>query len=235
MKHLIYVYCYHIELLDEFIENCYPLVETYHWVDLHIDFCEDTFNLSIIDKLKNKKITYGIIKNKGMDVLPYIKYLYENVFNNNKYSVITKIHSKMRDDGIRKTGYIPLILNFKKLHDFIEQSEMPIIMNNQYMVEDKIEKRIESMLKDMNKILKLTKESGNFFHGTMFMTSKVYMNKLFNVDYEDIECKFENGKPDFGYAHVMERIFGYAVEEYGGKLEIFNTDIKFDKTYKGII
>jgi hypothetical protein len=38
MKHLIYIYCYHTELLDEFIENCYPLVEKFDWVDLHIDF-----------------------------------------------------------------------------------------------------------------------------------------------------------------------------------------------------
>jgi hypothetical protein len=33
----------------------------------------------------------------------------------------------------------------------------------------------------------------------------------------------------------MERLFGYAVEEYGGRLEIFNSDIKFNKTYNRII
>jgi lipopolysaccharide biosynthesis protein len=103
------------------------------------------------------------------------------------------------------------------------------------MVEDRVEKKIEVILKDMNVILKLKNESGKFFHSTMFMTSKLYMNKLFNVDYNDIEYKFEKGKPNFGYAHVMERLFGYAVEEYGGRLEIFNSDIKFNKTYKGII
>jgi lipopolysaccharide biosynthesis protein len=238
MKHLIYIYCYNIEILDEFIENCYPLVEKFNWVDLHIDFCEETINKIVIDKIKNKKITYGLVENRGTDVLPYIKYLYKNVLNNNKYSVITKIHSKIRDDGIRKTAYIPIVSDFDRfqnLHKLIEKSEIPIIVNNQYMVENKEEEKIKFMLKDMNKILNLTKESGKFFHGTMFMTSKLYMNKLFNVDYQDIEYKFEKGKPDFGYAHVMERMFGYAVEEYGGKLEIFNSDIKFNKTYKGII
>ena len=30
MKHIIYIYCYHIDLLDEFIENCYPLIEKYN-------------------------------------------------------------------------------------------------------------------------------------------------------------------------------------------------------------
>jgi hypothetical protein len=238
MKHLIYIYCYYIELLDEFIENCYPLVEKFDWVDLHIDFCEETINQNIIDKIKNKRITYGIVENRGVDVLPYIKYLYDNVLNSDKYSVITKIHSKMRDDGIRKTAYIPLLSNlhrFEEFHTFIEESEIPIILNNQHMIGNKVENRIEIMLKDMNGILQLTKEKGKFFHGTMFMTSKVFMNKLFNVDYKYIECKFEKGKPNFGYAHVMERLFGYAVEEYGGKLEIFNSDVKFNKTHKGII
>jgi lipopolysaccharide biosynthesis protein len=238
MKHLIYIYCYHTELLDEFIENCYPLVEKFDWVDLHIDFCEETINQNKIDIVKNKRITYGIVENRGLDVLPYIKYLYDNVINSDKYSVITKIHSKMRDDGIRKTAYIPFFSNlvrFEEFHKFIEESGKPIMLNNQHMVENRVENRIELMLKDMNRTLQLTKENGLFFHGTMFMTSKLYMNKLFNVDYNDIEYKFEKGKPNFGYAHVMERLFGYAVEEYGGRLEIFNSDIKFNKTYNGII
>ena len=238
MKHLIYIYCYNTEVLYEFIENCYPLVETFDWVDLHIDFCKETINQNLIDKIKNKRITYGIVENRGMDVLPYIKYLYDNVLNSNKYSVITKIHSKMRDNGIRKTAYIPLVSNIKKFEEFhklIEESKVPIILNNQYMVEDRVEKKIEVILKDMNVILKLKNESGKFFHATMFMTSKLYMNKLFNVEYKDIEYKFEKGKPGYGYVHVMERLFGYAVEEYGGKLEIFNSDIKFNKTHKGII
>ena len=33
----------------------------------------------------------------------------------------------------------------------------------------------------------------------------------------------------------MERLFGYALEEYGGEFIIFNSDEKFDNTYNSLI
>ena len=185
--------------MDEFIQNCYPLVDEYEWVDMHIDFCEDTFTDNCLNKLKSKRITYGVVENRGVDVLPYIKYLYQHILNKNEYSVITKIHSKMRNNGIRKTAYIPMVSNkkkFKQFHNLIEEAKIPVILTNQYMVSNQNEPRIAIMLNDMINILKLTNKNGRFVHGTMFMTSTLYLNKLFNVEYKDIEYKFEKGKPN---------------------------------------
>jgi hypothetical protein len=58
-----------------------------------------------------------------------------------------------------------------------------------------------------------------FFAGTMFMSSTLLFKKMFNgVNFDEFASHFEKGKPDTGYAHAMERIFGFAIREYNGKL-----------------
>jgi hypothetical protein len=58
-----------------------------------------------------------------------------------------------------------------------------------------------------------------FFAGTMFMISTLLFKKMFNgVNFDEFASYFEKGKPDTGYAHAMERIFGFAIREYNGKL-----------------
>ena len=146
MKHLIYIYCYHIDLLDEFIKNSYYLVENFEWVDMHIDFCEDTINDYTLNKLNNKKLTYGIVKNKGLDVLPFIKFMYDNVLNKNIYNVITKIHSKKSIQPLRKLMYIPLLKDFEKHHLAIKNNSNKITMLNNKFLLDKYDINKEKKL-----------------------------------------------------------------------------------------
>ena len=94
MRHLILIYCYHIEVLDEFLVNCYHLLEKNNFVDIHIDFCEDTITDEVLEKIKPSRITYSIVENRGMDVLPFVKTLYDKVLFTDTYSVVTKIQSK---------------------------------------------------------------------------------------------------------------------------------------------
>jgi hypothetical protein len=248
MKHLIYIYCYHIDLLDEFIENCYPLVEKFNWVDLHIDFCKDTIDDGTLTKLENKKITYGLVENKGLDVLPFIRFLYENVLNKNIYNVITKIHSKKSNQALRKLMYIPLIQNFEKNHLIVKTNDNKItILNNNLLLdrcdnkqkklnEHQIKWNLEAFekVKILNKILNLKNEYGDFFYGTMFMTSIYFLEKLFNVDYNLLEPLFKSGKPNNGYEFTFEKIFGYSITEFGGEhitFECENIYLKLNTTF----
>jgi lipopolysaccharide biosynthesis protein len=231
MKHLIYIYCYNVELLDEFLENCYPTVEEFDMVDMHIDFSRDTYNEEAIEKLKGKRITYEIRENRGMDILPFVSTLYERVFPTDEYSVITKIQSKVSDDSWRKWAYIPLFRDFyefEQMHLFIEDNianGIPIMLNHRLTIDtNEVERAghihaFEKIKELNNKFFHFEKLGGAFFAGTMFMTSTLFLKSMFNgVDYEEFSSMFEEGKPLTGYAHAMERLFGYAVENYGGKL-----------------
>jgi lipopolysaccharide biosynthesis protein len=242
MKHLIYIYCFHVDLLDEFIENCYPLVEKYDWVDLHIDFCKETIDELTLDKIKSKRITYGIVNNKGVDVLPFIKFLYDNVLNKEKYDVITKIHSKRSNQGQRKLMYIPMVNNFENCHNVIKNSNIPIMLNNNFILSktnpndnQRWEKNIINKIKILNKELNLSTEYGYFFYGTMFMTSVVFLERLFNVDFFVIENLFENNNPRFGMAHAFEKVFGYAITEFGGEHKTFECENIYVKLNPSLI
>jgi lipopolysaccharide biosynthesis protein len=231
MKHLIYIYCYHIELLDEFLENCYPTVEEFDMVDMHIDFSHETYTEELLKKIEGKRITYSVRENRGMDILPFVKTLYDIVFPTDEYSVITKIQSKVSDNDWRKWAYIPLFRDFsefEQMHLFIEDNircGIPIMLNHRLTLDNYEMQRAGHVhgfdkIKELNdKFFHFEKISGSFFAGTMFMTSTLFLKSMFNgVDYEEFSSMFESGKPLTGYAHAMERLFGYAVENFGGKM-----------------
>jgi hypothetical protein len=101
-------------LLDEFLVNCYHLLEKSNFVDIHIDFCEDTITDGILEKIKPSKITYSIVENRGMDVIPFVKTLYDKVLFTDTYSVVTKIQSKKSYDDWRVHAYKPLVDDYEK-------------------------------------------------------------------------------------------------------------------------
>jgi lipopolysaccharide biosynthesis protein len=231
MKHLICIYCYHLDVLDEFLENTCPILDEYEMVDVHIDFSKDTYTDEVIEKLKGLRVSYSIRENRGMDVLPFVKTLYEKVVNSDEYSVITKIQSKSSDANWRHWAYIPLLRDlgeFEQMHLFIEDNILngiPIMINHRLTLDtDEVERtghiHVFDKITELNdKFFHFEKLGGAFFAGTMFMTSALLLKSMFNeVKYEEFSSLFEEGKPVSGYAHAMERLFGYAVENYGGKM-----------------
>ena len=246
MKHLIYIYCYHVDLLDEFIYYCYPLVENYDWVDIHVDFCSDTIEDSTLIKLQNKRINYGIVGNKGVDVLPFIKFLHKNVFKKKQYVAITKIHSKKSNNALRRLMYIPLVndvFKFKEYHDLVEKNTIPIMLNNKHLLaetkensDQKKEIIITDKVRFLNNKLGLKNEFGRFFFGTMFMTSTAFLEKLLTIDFETLDSFFEDeSKPDMGIAHAFERVFGYSIIEFNGKHVTFDCNNEYVKLHRTII
>jgi hypothetical protein len=233
MRHLILIYCYHIEVLDEFLINCYHLLEKSDFVDIHIDFCEDTITDEVLEKIKPSKITYSIVENRGMDVLPFVKTLYDKVLFTDTYSVVTKIQSKKSDNDWRIHAYKPLVDDYEKflnMHLYIEnfqKNEIPLMIGTSTILKDAEEVLSGYHAHDMVKTL-----SDKFFHfrqnieygipffaGTMFMSSTLLFKKMFNeVNFDEFASYFETGKPLTGHAHAMERIFGFAIREYGGKI-----------------
>ena len=233
MRHLILIYCYHIEVLDEFLINCYHLLEKSDFVDIHIDFCEDTITDEILEKIKPSKITYSIVENRGLDVLPFVKTLYDKVLFTDTYSVVTKIQSKKSNDDWRVHAYKPLVDDYEKflnMHVYIEnfqKNQIPLMIGTSTILKDTEEVLSGYHAHDMVKILsdKFFNFTQNieygvpFFAGTMFMASTTLFKKMFEgVDYDEFASYFETGKPLTGYAHAMERIFGFAIREYGGKI-----------------
>jgi len=233
MRHLILIYCYHIDVLNEFLVNCYHLLEKSDFVDIHIDFCEDTITDEILEKIKPSKITYSIVENRGLDVLPFVKTLYDKVLFTDTYSVVTKIQSKKSNDDWRVHAYKPLVDDYEKflnMHVYIEnfqKNQIPLMIGTSTILKDTEEVLSGYHAHDMVKILsdKFFNFTQNieygvpFFAGTMFMASTPLFKKMFEgVDYDEFASYFETGKPLTGYAHAMERIFGFAIREYGGKI-----------------
>jgi hypothetical protein len=233
MRHLILIYCYHIDVLNEFLVNCYHLLEKSDFVDIHIDFCEDTITDEVLEKIKPSRITYSIVENRGMDVLPFVKTLYDKVLFTDTYSVVTKIQSKKSNDDWRVHAYKPLVDDYEKflnMHLYIEnfqKNEIPLMIGTSTILKDAEEVLSGYHAHDMVKILsdKFFNFTQNieygvpFFAGTMFMASTPLFKKMFEgIDYDEFASYFETGKPLTGYAHAMERIFGFAIREYGGKI-----------------
>jgi hypothetical protein len=114
------------------------------------------------------------------------------------------------------------------MHLFIEDNircGIPIMLNHRLTLDNYEMQRAGHVhgfdkIKELNdKFFHFEKISGSFFAGTMFMTSTLFLKSMFNgVDYEEFSSMFESGKPLTGYAHAMERLFGYAVENFGGKM-----------------
>jgi hypothetical protein len=219
--------------LNEFLINCYHLLEKSDFVDIHIDFCEDTITDEVLEKIKPSRITYSIVENRGMDVLPFVKTLYDKVLFTDTYSVVTKIQSKKSNDDWRVHAYKPLVDDYEKflnMHLYIEnfqKNEIPLMIGTSTILKDCEEFLSGYHAHDMVKILsdKFFNFTQNieygvpFFAGTMFMTSTSLFKKMFEgVDYDEFASYFETGKPLTGYAHAMERIFGFAIREYGGKI-----------------
>jgi hypothetical protein len=233
MRHLILIYCYHTEVLDEFLVNCYHLLEKSNFVDIHIDFCKDTITDEVLQKIKPSNITYSIVENRGMDVLPFVKTLYDKVLFTDTYSAVTKIQSKKSNDDWRVHAYKPLVDDYEKflnMHMYIEnfqKNEIPLMVGTSTILKDGEEFLSGYHAHNMVKIL-----SDKFFHfnqnieygvpffaGTMFIASTSLFKKMFEgVDYDEFASYFEVGKPLTGYAHAMERIFGFAIKEYGGRI-----------------
>jgi hypothetical protein len=219
--------------LNEFLVNCYHLLEKSDFVDIHIDFCEDTITDEILEKIKPSKITYSIVENRGLDVLPFVKTLYDKVLFTDTYSVVTKIQSKKSNDDWRVHAYKPLVDDYEKflnMHVYIEnfqKNQIPLMIGTSTILKDTEEVFSGYHAHDMVKILsdKFFNFTQNieygvpFFAGTMFMASTTLFKKMFEgVDYDEFASYFETGKPLTGYAHAMERIFGFAIREYGGKI-----------------
>ena len=168
-----------------------------------------------------------------MDVLPFVKTLYDKVLFTDTYSVVTKIQSKKSNDDWRVHAYKPLVDDYEKflnMHMYIEnfqKNQIPLMIGTSTILKDAEETLSGYHAHDMVKTLsdKFFNFTQNveygvpFFAGTMFMASTTLFKKMFEgVDYDEFASYFETGKPLTGYAHAMERIFGFAIREYGGKI-----------------
>jgi lipopolysaccharide biosynthesis protein len=230
MKTLIYLHCYNVDLLEEFLFHIKPVLNKS--TDLHIDFCISTFDENL---LKNFDVpfTHRIIENKGLDVLPFINYFYEKLLHTTKYDYIVKLHTKKSNEFLRKLMYIPLLDEIKK-SNFNIKTEKYIILNNDYLLVDtNFSSDLLEKINTLNNILGLTLTKGKFFYGTMFLTTISFLKRLFNTNFQNLEPLFEVEKNKDTFAHAFEVLFGLAILEFGGELKTFyceNDFVKLDRT-----
>jgi len=91
MKTAILLYLYHLDLWEEYknllLQNC----ENY---DLFLGVCADNNNDYVINDYKNnfKNSHIQILKNKGVDIGPFLKQL--EILDENTYPFFIKLHSK---------------------------------------------------------------------------------------------------------------------------------------------
>jgi lipopolysaccharide biosynthesis protein len=229
MKTAIILHLYYQDLWPEFKEKIIPILSD----DVHLYISVVNSDSTHISDMKLYSNGVYLVDNRGLDFGPFL--LIYNELKNLNYKFVIKLHSKKSlhspDKGKRwRVEMLNSLLgsssHFNNLIKYME-TNTDIYMggcgnwfrtrkDEWYTHSD----RVGSMgvIKKVADILNV-EDHGSFFAGSMFITSTLYLDKLFNnIDIMEFYNHFEYGYSIEGLvAHGMERVIGYGVEFYNGK------------------
>lgn len=191
--------------------------------DLMVSITEDKKEIIDTIKLSYPEVKVFVLPNKGLDVGPFLhilKYLKEN---NLEYSHIVKLHTKKSHynssglgDSWRKTLVDCLIGNneiFKSNLDTITNSPTYKMVGSRVWL---LRAARNSHITIMN-LLNIKTPVSSFIGGTMFICDYKIMVDFFTIgQLDELYNMMPNGYVrDHTFAHDMERVFGFIVEEKG--------------------
>lgn len=194
----------HIMDLDKFkdYENFIELLKSKVDVDIYIT--------------TNKKSKKGYIKNKGMDIGPFIK-----TFNkiNKKYDYVLKLHSKNLK-AFRNLCFNNIIKNIYH-HIIILEKNNKIICSGPHIynleLDNLNETKIEEFINRNNINIKNTTEK-NFFAGTMFIAKFKFFKDFFKLINSEEEYKILEEESVINAfptnTHAWERILTNVIPNY---------------------
>lgn len=223
----VILHLYYHDLWHEFKNYLQPIINDN--VHLYVTLND---NCEYLEDIKKYSKQVFIVENRGMDFGPFI-FIY-NKIKDLDYKYIIKIHSKKSlhtpnlGDYWRKKLMDSIFINekhFNHIINFMNTDEKIYMASCEEFYFDKNKEfynhpnRIAALpyINKVNEFLKVT-DHGSFFAGSMFIVSKLYLDKLFNnVNLYTLYEQFEYGYLRDSFAHGMERVIGYGVEKYNGK------------------
>ena len=228
-KLLVHLHIFYHDQVDFFIEKL-KNINGYDW-DLIVTYCDEneSTNHKLIDFKPNCRLQK--VGNVGYDVLPFIKVI--KSIDIYKYDYILKLHTKNYQqklylNGFKKGGYWwrnelinPLIgskRSFAKcINEFKNNNKIGFICSEimlwdieNYWPEDTY------MLKDELNRINFKSKYNKFCAGTMFIARADIFRFLQKIDIDENKFPIAGKTKTTGtIAHVYERIFTIAADEFG--------------------
>lgn len=219
MKPLIILHLFYPEMWEEF-KTYFDKLETDF--DLMISITEDRTYISDTIKESYPNCKIFVLPNKGLDIGPFLQILKYLKENNLEYSHIIKLHSKKshyNSSGLGERWRNALIKCLIDSSDIFKRN-LSIISNSNYKMvgcASWLLRTSRNAHKTVMDILNIKKETSSFIGGTMFICDYKLIFDFFSI--EQLEMLYNmmpNGYvQDHSYAHDMERVFGFIVEEKG--------------------
>ena len=220
MKPLIILHLFYPEMWEEFKRYFDNLGIDF---DLMISITED--NKKILETIKSSfpDSKIFVLPNKGLDVGPFLHILKYVKENNLKYSHIVKLHTKKshyNSSGLGDSWRNSLVKcligtpdTFKTNLDCITDSHTYKMVGSKTWL---LRAGRNSHITIMNK-LNIKRPVSSFIGGTMFICDYDLMVNFFTVEQlDELYNMMPNGYVrDHTFAHDMERVFGFIVEEKG--------------------
>lgn len=208
------------DMWDEFNEYFKKIDEEF---DLIVTTTEG--NTDISDKIKNSypECNIFVLPNKGLDIGPFLYVLKHLKQNNLEYSHIVKLHTKKshyNSSGLGTSWRNALVKPLIGTSDTFK-TNLDTITNSQ--VYKMIGSRIWLLKSGRNNhavimnMLNIKRPISSFIGGTMFMCDYKLLVDFFTIEQlDDLYNMMPNGYiRDHSFAHDMERVFGFIVEEKG--------------------
>ena len=186
--------------------------------------------------LKANHIKIEVYKNKGRDILPFLKQM-EKVYK--KYDIIGHIHSKKSlyddfGDSWRKYQFSQLLgsSHLKKIFALFNQKNIGLVYPSPFYKIDPLT-QLGSNLDQINSLLEkmgLSDFNGDedtvkFPASSMFWARTKAIQKIFELNLSDSDFPDEQGQIDQTTAHAVERLFGIVPEKCGYKImQFYNKD-----------
>lgn len=225
MKHCIILHLYYYDLWPEFKAKLVPILNDN--VDLYVSVT--SLDSEFIQDIELHACKLFLVENKGADIGPFV-YIYDKIKHIN-YNTYLKLHGKKTihdpkfGEAWRQELYFGIVDHYDTIIEHIKTISGCWMLGNGFHLMDMINEsnnhinRIQSIdyINRAAEYLNVINE-GAFFAGTMWLTNKEYLDKLFkNIDLTDLYNQFENGHLSNSFAHGMERVLCYGVQQYGGQ------------------
>jgi lipopolysaccharide biosynthesis protein len=225
MKHCIILHLYYQDLWPEFKEKLIPILNKN--IDLYVSVT--TLESKFISDIETYATKVFLVENRGADIGPFI-FVYDKI-KHNDYATYLKLHGKKTmhnpkfGKAWRQELYFGIVDHYETILKHVSTILGHWMLGNGYHLMDMNSEsndhinRIQSLefIKQAAAYLNVTYE-GAFFAGTMWLTNKEYLEKLFdNINLDDLYKQFQPGHLTNSLAHGMERVLCYGVEHHGGQ------------------
>lgn len=220
MKPLIILHLFYPDMWGEFNEYFKKLDEEF---DLIVTTTEGNTDISDEIKKSYPDCNIFVLPNKGLDIGPFLYVLKHLKENNLEYSHIVKVHSKKshyNSTGLGKFWRDSLVKSIIGTPETFKNNLKLISTSNTYKMcgsQVWLLSAGRNQHRTILNMLDIKKPVSSFIGGTMFICDYKLLVDFFTIEQlDELYNMMPNGYiRDHSFAHDMERVFGFIVEEKG--------------------